>query len=464
MNARILVVDASPPILKVVGAILEARGYSVTGTDDGDVALAALREDEPFALVLLEFQMPTMNGLQFCRAMRQVERLRSLPVVLMTNRSERIRDTFVELSGAIDVITKPFDEEALVTVVEHALVRAARPSTQMVAVRMTSEPPISKAPSSAPPSIAPTSGPSEEATRSRDAKLFVTRLASLIAPLLAKLDRAEVADEGKIAQTLLDDLSTFALQSLGATLRDADFAGGRDVVLAGDLSKLPIGAVLQLLQMEQQSGSLVVVHANSEMVVTMRGGLIDLVQSRGAGDEFRLGRYFIQEGWVSAYEIDTLMLHSDSPLGLTLLESGKIDDKQLRAALHQQSSELIYEMLRWPRGRFELRNKPASPLADSARLGMTVASVVIEGFRRVDEWRMIEARVGRFEDVLVRDPVAIESIGIEKLTEQELSILDFVDGKQKIRDIIPLTNMSSFDACKIIFQLMEARLVRRKPR
>ncbi len=464
MSARILVVDASPPILKVVGAILESRGYSVTGTDDGDVALAALREEEPFALVLLEFQMPTMNGLQFCRAMRQVERLRSLPVVLMTNRSERIRDTFVELSGAVDVITKPFDEEALVTVVEHALVRAARPSSQLVAARMTSEPPISKAPTSVPPSIAPTSGPSEEAIRSRDAKLFVTRLASLVAPLLAKIDRAEVANEVKIAQTLLDGLSTFALQSLGATLRDADFAGGRDVVLAGDLSKLPIGAVLQLLQMEQQTGSLVVVHANSEMVVTMRGGLIDLVQSRGAGDEFRLGRYFIQEGWVSAYEIDTLMLYSDSPLGLTLLESGKIDDQQLRAALHQQSSELIYEMLRWPRGRFELRNKPASPLADSARLGMTVASVVIEGFRRVDEWRMIEARVGRFEDVLVRDPVAIESVGIEKLTEEELSILDFVDGKQKIRDIIPLTNMSSFDACKIIFQLMEARLVRRKPR
>ena len=66
--------------------------------------------------------------------------------------------------------------------------------------------------------------------------------------------------------------------------------------------------------------------------------------------------------------------------------------------------------------------------------------------------------------LLVRDPVAIESVGIERLTEDELSILDFVDGKQKIRDIIPLTNMSSFDACKILFQLMEARLVRRKPR
>ena len=350
---------------------------------------------------------------------------------------------------------------------EHALVRAARPSTSLAAAdRMTSEPPISKAPSSLPPgsSIAPPSGPSEEAIRGRDAKLFVTRLASLIAPVIAKIDKKDIADDAKIAQALLDELSTFALQSLGATLRDADFAGGRDVVLAGDIAKVPIGAVLQLLQMEQQTGALVVTHANSEIVVTMRNGLIDLVQSRGAGDEFRLGRYFIHEGWVTAYEIDILMLESDQPLGLTLLQSGKIDETQLRAALAQQSSELIYEVLRWGRGRFELRNKPATPLADSAKLGMTVASVVIEGFRRVDEWRVIEAKVGRFEDVLVRDPVAIESVGIERLTEDELSILDFVDGKQKIRDIIPLTNMSSFDACKILFQLMEARLVRRKPR
>lgn len=455
MSARILVVDDSPSIRKVVSSILEARGYSVRAVDDGDVALRALGE-EPFSLILLDFAMPTMNGLQFSRAMRAVERWRTIPIVLMTGRADRVREHFVELSGALDVITKPFDEEALVTVVEHALVRAARGSGQTQAAERVSEPPLSKPPSR-PPSV-----PDEEVIRGRDAKLFVTRLASLIAPALAKLEG--VRDESKIAHALLEEISQFALQSLGVTLRDADFAGGRDVVLSGDLAVVPIGAILQLLQMEQQTGALVVSHASSEITVTLRGGLIDLVQSRGAGDEFRLGRYLVQEGLATPDDIERALANSDSPLGLTLMRMGKIDEKQLRAALLRQSSELIYEALRWQRGRFEMRSKPSAPLADSARLALPVASVVIEGFRRVDEWRVIEAKVGRFDEVLVRDPVAIETVGMENLAPSERAILDAIDGARTIREVVPLTHLSSFDACKIIFQLTEARLVRRRSR
>jgi CheY-like chemotaxis protein len=456
MTARILVVDDSPSIRKVVSSILEARGYSVRAVDDGDVGLKALSE-EVFSLILLDFAMPTMNGLQFCRAMRAVERWRTIPVVLMTGRADRVREHFVELSGALDVITKPFDEEALVTVVEHALVRAARGSGSLLtAERISDSPPSSR--SGAPPSM-----PDEEVTRGRDAKLFVTRLASAIAPALAKLGGAN-ADETRIAQVLLEEISPFQLQSLGVTLRDADFAGGRDVVLAGDLAAIPVGAVLQLLQMEQQTGAVVVTHASSEITIALRGGLIDLVQSRGAGDEFRLGRYFVQEGLATPEEIDSALAVSDSPLGLTLVANGKINETQLRAALLRQSSELIYEVLRWQRGRFELRNRPPQPLAENARLALPVASVVIEGFRRVDEWRVIEAKVGRFDEVLVLDPVAIDSMGKDKLGPQEHAILDAVDGMRSIREIVPLTHMSSFDACKILFQLMEARLVRRRAR
>jgi hypothetical protein len=375
----------------------------------------------------------------------------------MTGRADRVREQFVELSGALDVITKPFDEEALVTVVEHALERAARGSGSLPAADRISDAPPKSARSSRPPI------PDEEVTRGRDAKLFVTRLASAIAPALSKLGGA-TADESRIAQVLLEEVSPFALQSLGATLRDADFAGGRDVVLGGDLASVPVGAVLQLLQMEQQTGAVIVTHASSEITITLRGGLIDLVQSRGAGDEFRLGRYFVQEGFATIEEIDEALATSDSPLGVTLVGTGKIDETQLRAALLRQSSELIYEVLRWTRGRFELKNKPPPPLAENARLALPVASVVIEGFRRVDEWRVIEAKVGRFDEVLVLDPVAIDSVGAANLGPQEHVMLGAIDGERSIREIVPLTHMSSFDACKMLFQLMEARLVRRRAR
>ncbi len=214
--------------------------------------------------------------------------------------------------------------------------------------------------------------------------------------------------------------------------------------------------------------------------MSLRNGLIDLVQARGAGREFRLGRYFVEHGLVTPDDIDRL-LRDNAPtqrptlkeggaddtggrrlLGDLLIDAGRISREQLRAALARQSSELVYEVLRWPRGRFEIRREPLPALAESAQLGLPVASVVMEGFRRVDEWHLVEAGLGDFEAVLQKDPGAVEAGGVERLAVQEQRLLGMVDGERTVREIVAQSHMSSFDACKILFQLLEARLVRRR--
>ena len=84
----------------------------------------------------------------------------------------------------------------------------------------------------------------------------------------------------------------------------------------------------------------------------------------------------------------------------------------------------------------------------------------MEGFRRVDEWRVVEAGLGSFDAVLQRDPMSIEAAGVDKLPRAERAILDAIDGERTVREIIGASNMSSFDACRILCQLIEARLVR----
>src|SRR5215475_11689074 len=115
--ARILVVDDSPTIRKVVTGILERHGYETVAAADGQLALDALQADDKVDLVLLDFVMPKMNGFQFCRAVRKSEKLNALPVVLMSAKSDKIRDQFVEQTGAIDAISKPFDAQALVVAI-----------------------------------------------------------------------------------------------------------------------------------------------------------------------------------------------------------------------------------------------------------------------------------------------------------------------------------------------------------
>jgi hypothetical protein len=149
-------------------------------------------------------------------------------------------------------------------------------------------------------------------------------------------------------------------------------------------------------------------------------------------------------------------------LGDILVDSGRVTPEQLREALAKQSSELVYEVLRWPRGRFEFRRETLPALAESAKLSLPVASVVMEGFRRVDEWRLVEVGLGDFEAVLQKDAVAVDAAGIDRLAKPEQRMLELVDGERTVREIVHQSHMSSFDACKILYQLIEARLVRRR--
>ena len=509
MATRILVVDDSPTIRRVVSTILERAGYEPAQASDGEDAMNALSSGEVKAdLVLLDFVMPRMNGYQFCRAIRTNAELHATPVVLMSAKADRIRDVFVQQTGAVDAITKPFDAQALVTVVGNALrrVTAGRASSTRLP---DDESEIELEPDDDEPPP-----PSEFETRR-------THIAQIVASKLAQIVVAAVGDKiavpsGDLAVTLAERLDKDAIAEMLEVVREVEGMSSGPL-LAGDLGVVPIGAILQLLQAENQTGVLVCRSGNAEVAATFRSGLIDLVQSNGTGDEFRLGRFFVEEGILTPAEIDAVMkqareesgpasrvvtsraspdtvredpsarstvpfpsrprLESESEpeivslrtlakprvLGAMLREAGKITDAQLKSALLRQSSELLYEVLRWPKGRFDFRAAAPSERtdrADAARLGLPVATVVMEGFRRVDEWRLLERTLGSFDAVLARDDAALGEKGLEQLPERERKLLDLVDGARAIRQIVAESHMSSFDACRILVQLLEARVIR----
>src|SRR4051794_12910786 len=123
--ARVLVVDDSPTILKVVSAILARHGYEPSVARDGLSGIEMVKRGPKYDIVLLDFVMPRMNGYQFCRELRSNPAHRSLPVVLMSAKGDKIRGQFVQQTGAVDAITKPFDARALVAVIEGALSKTA---------------------------------------------------------------------------------------------------------------------------------------------------------------------------------------------------------------------------------------------------------------------------------------------------------------------------------------------------
>jgi len=112
MSRTCLVVDDSRVVRKVARRILESNGFDVTEAADGQIALDACREHMP-DVVLLDWNMPVMDGLTFLKALRKEFGPDNPPVVFCTTETDM---RFIEeamSSGAQEYIMKPFDEDIL---------------------------------------------------------------------------------------------------------------------------------------------------------------------------------------------------------------------------------------------------------------------------------------------------------------------------------------------------------------
>lgn len=109
MKPKILCVDDDPKNLKLLDAILTPRGYIVIKVQNGLLALEILK-NETIDIVLLDVMMPGINGFEVCRKIKTDEKLRHIPVVMitaLTSKKDRIES--IE-AGADDFISKPFDQ------------------------------------------------------------------------------------------------------------------------------------------------------------------------------------------------------------------------------------------------------------------------------------------------------------------------------------------------------------------
>ena len=124
---RILVVDDEPDAATYLRAVLEDEGYEVGCAYDGELALAALRR-EPFDLVLLDVQMPGPTGVHLHRKIQGDERLRHIPVILVTGVSGfSVFDEECRAVSAPAVVEKPIDPQVLLAAVRDALSREKIP-------------------------------------------------------------------------------------------------------------------------------------------------------------------------------------------------------------------------------------------------------------------------------------------------------------------------------------------------
>jgi len=111
-------VDDQPENIMVLRALLAAHGYTFLAASSGPECISLATRNAP-RLILLDIQMPEMDGFETCRRLRAIWTLRSVPIAFLTARKAP-EDVKLGLSlGGNDFILKPFDQERLLARVDH---------------------------------------------------------------------------------------------------------------------------------------------------------------------------------------------------------------------------------------------------------------------------------------------------------------------------------------------------------
>ena len=115
---KILIVDDELDMVDLIKTRLIANDYKVVSATDGLEGLGKASKEEP-DLILLDIKMAQMDGYSMLRRLRQEEKLKSIPVIILTSY-DKMKDMF-EVEGVSDYVVKPFDNKDLLSRISKAL-------------------------------------------------------------------------------------------------------------------------------------------------------------------------------------------------------------------------------------------------------------------------------------------------------------------------------------------------------
>ena len=419
-EGRVLVIDDSKTVLRVVEGVLTKAGYAVLCLDSGRDAVQQALDWKP-DLALVDFAMPDVNGFDVCKDFGQHEKLATLPIVIMSTKGDPVVDKFVAAMGVVDHITKPFAPAALLAVVEHRLFRH---STD-----------IHKRPTEAPPEPL-------ELQRLVDALKELPSLKTL------PTDQLKLEVRSALLQT-----------PILRALHDLLLAIPGGPALSGDFALVPIAEVLQLLSLQRQSGFLIARRDRAVVSIAFKDGMVRLVTGENIPSELLLGNIVVRERLMESKDLEVLLNNRRGTrrlLGAQLVRLGYVSREDLHRTLRLQSTELVYELIRWGRGSFEFeRAEVLPPEVLEFEFDLTIDELLMEGFRRVDEWGLIESAIPSFEAILQRLPHGSEA----HLSIEEINVLATIDGKRTVQEIIDVVGGSTFNVARVLYRLVASRAV-----
>lgn len=402
----VLVVDDSPTVRRLVELVLSQKGFDVMSAEDGESGLEMARKHRP-RIILVDFVMPRMNGHMFCKALREDENLRDVPVILVSSKSEVVGQAFEESFGIVHYFTKPFEPDALVAKINEVLLKYDEVSSGPEASG-------SKADSEFAANEAVSTG-GHPFERMNDE--------NFIDLINDKIDKVVRAYFQKDFPVLLKNV-------LADTLKDAGLVKDQTLVLSGDLEEMALAEILNFCANTRQSGRLTVFAADTFAEIFIDCGRLVFATASQKGthtfmiDLMRDDNRFTCDSKV-LQEVIQESRASGLPIGRALVMRNIISEEDLMYYLRQHAQDAVCKAMAVSKGSFFLEKDELPYNLTDISFRIPMSEVLLAGVRSLPPTPMF------YEDELrvQRLPACAELMQHELLTGDEAVLVAKMDGR-----------------------------------
>jgi len=424
---KILDIDDSPTVQRLIEMILSAQGYEVVLASDGEEGIAKARSERP-AVILVDFVMPKMNGFQVCKTLKEDPEFKDTPIILVTSKGDKVGSKFVDTLGITEYFTKPFQPEELLAKIREVIDKRAEEL--------------------APP-------PPPAAKGAKHAAAAPPAAGSLEAMVRAIVE--QVLDE--FVQNTLPDIIKEQLAKGGQQApHPASNAGIR-----GNLASVRIVEVMQMLGLQRQTGKLVINRGGDAVEVYFQDGTVvfassDCTGSRTAVEGMLKKSCKIEED--SLRHAMRIAEMTSQPIDRVLVQEKLIDQKGFVDCLRRYTESSVYKIMAWQDGDFYFEN--AAPPVFAAPVHLKVDDLLLEGARRADEWTLIQQKIPDF--TIVFEPMIgnADELATRGMSDMDMKVFSLVNGRRTIQEITDMLCLSEFEVAKSMFILLSVNLIRKK--
>lgn len=224
--------------------------------------------------------------------------------------------------------------------------------------------------------------------------------------------------------------------------------------LSGNLRTMALGDLLQWLSMAQKTGTLHLSSSGVEKRIFFKEGRI--LSSASTDPREYLGQFLMSYGYITEDELKKAMevqRQSKILLGKILVMINAISEEDLLRLMRIKAEEEIYDVFLWADGDFSFADDEL-PNLELVPLQVAVTGIVMEGHRRIDEWRRIREVIPDKRRV----PILRQEVDSSEMSERGQRIVAAVNGVRTIEEIILESRASEFTVSSTVYELVSSGL------